>query len=232
MNIAPKKKRVLIACSMVEDELNRILQQSPFDGTIIWMDRGLHNTPEQLKKALQEQIDQCTDTDEILLSFGLCGNGTDGICSQTSTLIIPRFDDCINMLLCPKKRCQRGLTKADSIYLTAGWTKDKEAILGQYESLLEQYDEETCDMILETMYGHYQSISVIDTGAYDLPPVIDYAHKASGLLHLQVETVPGSDRVLRQLVTGEFDENFIILAPKAPLTFEHFYYPDYPDTIQ
>lgn len=224
-----KKNRVLIACSMVEDELNQVLTETSFDGAIIWMDRGLHNTPERLKEALQDEINRHSSADEILLTFGLCGNGTDGICSQTSTLIIPRFDDCLNMLLCTGKRCRRGLTRPDSIYMTAGWTKDREAILGQYETLKEKYDEETCEIILETMYEHYQSISVIDTGAYELPPVLSYAEKAAELLDLNVGTVSGTVRILQQLVTGDWDENFIILPPMKTLCFDHFSYPDKED---
>ena len=189
---------------------------------VIWMDRGLHNTPEKLKIELQKQIDQLQDADEILLSFGLCGNGTDELVSKSTSLVIPKFDDCLNLMLCTAERTARGLTKADSLYLTRGWTLDSESILRQYDSLLEKYDEETRDIIFETMYEHYHTVNVIDTGCYDLRPVLEYAEKAAELLDLETETIPGSNRILKQLLTGEWDENFIVLQPGEMLSYEHF----------
>lgn len=206
-------KRTLIACSMMEDEINSVLKQSDITIPIVWMDRGFHNTPEKLNMKLQDQIDRLQDQDEILLAFGLCGNGTERLCSPNTKLIIPRFDDCINLLLCTGQRTSRALTKTDSLYLTRGWTLDKEAILQQYEIIKEQYDEEMCDIIFETMYGHYNAVTVIDTGCYDTAPVLDYARKSAELLDFQVEICPGSNQILHQLLTGDWNKNFIVLQP-------------------
>ncbi len=215
-------KRTLIACSMMEDEINSVLKQSNITIPIVWMDRGFHNTPEKLNLKLQNQIDQLQDQDEILLAFGLCGNGTEGIYSQNTKLILPRFDDCINLLLCTGQRTSRALTQTDSLYLTRGWTLDKEAILQQYEIIKEQYDEEMCDIIFETMYGHYHTVTVIDTGCYDTAPVLDYADKAAKLLDFQVKTCPGSNQILYHLLTGNWDKNFIVLQPGEKISSMYF----------
>lgn len=215
-------KRTLIACSMMEDEINSILKQLDISIPTVWMDRGFHNTPEKLNNELQLQINNLQDQDEILLAFGLCGNGTEGICSKNTKLILPRFDDCINLLLCTGQRTSRALTRADSLYLTRGWTLDREAILQQYEIIKEQYDEEMCDIIMETMYGHYHAVTVIDTGCYDTAPVLDYARKTAGLLHFNVETRTGSIQILRQLLTGDWKENFIVLPPGAKISARLF----------
>lgn len=215
-------KRTLIACSMMEDEINNILKQLNIPIPIVWIDRGFHNTPEKLKNELQNQIDQLQDQDEILLAFGLCGNGTEGICSKNTKLILPRFDDCINLLLCTGQRTSRALTRADSLYLTRGWTLDKESILQQYDIIKEQYDEEMCDIIFETMYGHYHAITVIDTGCYDTAPVLDYAQQAANLLDLDVEISPGSNRILYQLLSGDWNEHFIILQPGEKISANYF----------
>lgn len=215
-------KRTLIACSMMEDEINNALEQSNITIPVVWMDRGFHNTPEKLKTELQDQIDQLQDQDEILLAFGLCGNGTEGICSKNTKLILPRFDDCINLLLCTGQRTSRALTRADSLYLTRGWTLDQESILQQYDMIKEQYDEEMCDIIFETMYGHYHAITVIDTGCYDTAPVLNYAQKAADLLDFDVETRPGSNQILRQLIGGDWNEHFIVLQPGEKISAKYF----------
>ena len=219
-------KQILIACAMLEDEIKKVYDEQNCQIPIIWIDRGYHNTPKKLKEELQGQIDRLQEYDEILLTFGLCGNGTEGIISPSARLIMPRFDDCINMLLCRGHREHRGLAEAGSIYLTRGWTLESESILSQYDTYVEEYGEETAEEILEMMYEHYESISVIDTKSYDLTPVRDYAKKAGDLLGLSSHTVEGSTELLRQLLLGQWDENFLILEPGQSVKAMDFEFPE------
>ena len=218
--------RILISCAMLEDEVKKVYDEQNCQIPIIWIDRGYHNTPKKLKEELQDQIDRLQEYDEILLTFGLCGNGTEGIVSPSARLIMPRFDDCINMLLCRGRREHRGLAETGSIYLTRGWTLESESILSQYDTYLEEYGEETAEEILEMMYEHYESISLIDTKSYDLTPVQDYAKKAGDLLGLSSRIVEGSTELLRQLLLGQWDENFLVLEPGQPVKATDFDFPE------
>lgn len=219
-------KRTLIACSMMEDEVNNALHTYSGSLNVIWMDRGHHKYPDTLREKLQEQIDQLQDQDELLLAYGLCGNGTTGLVSPNTRLIIPRFDDCINMLLCTGKRTSRGLTKADTLYITNGWANDDdEAVLMQYEKLIEQYDEEMALVVMETMFEHYNYVSALDTGCYDVTALMDYLEKVHDLLDLEITTTPGNNHLLKQLLSGEYDDNFIVLSPGEVLTADHFAFP-------
>lgn len=65
-----KKKRTLISCAMLADEVNHILQQTDIDLPVIWVERGLHSTPEKLNRILQHYIDALQNQDEILLTLG------------------------------------------------------------------------------------------------------------------------------------------------------------------
>lgn len=215
-------KQILIACGMLEDEINSLYREMDCKIPVIWVERGFHNSPGKLKEKLQELIDQNQDCDEILLTFGLCGNGTEGLLSRKTTLVMPKFDDCIHMLLCDGNRSCRGLTEPGSIYLTRGWTLDSEAILTQYETYIEEYGEESAEAILEMMYGHYETISVIDTGCCELSSVMEYAKKAAELLELSTRKVSGSVCILRQLLTGCRGENFIVKNPGEPVKQSDF----------
>lgn len=210
-------KRTLIACAMLEQEIKYICEKRDLRMEVLWLDRGYHNTPEKLKEKLQEMIDGLQEEEEILLAFGLCGNGTAGLVSPRATLVIPKFDDCINMLLCTGTRRSRGLTEAGNIYLTKGWTMDEEAILTKYEAYIEEYGQEDAEAILEMMYENYKSITVIDTGLEDLKETLEYAKKTAELLDLSTKVTEGSVRILEQLLTGEWDENFILQKPGKPL---------------
>lgn len=215
-------KRILIACGMLEDEIDQVSRELDCKIPVIWVERGFHNSPGKLKEKLQDLIDQNQDCDEILLSFGLCGNGTEGLISQKTRLVLPKFDDCINMLLCGEKRVCRGLTEPGSLYLTRGWTLDSEAILTQYEQYVTEYGEESAEAILEMMYEHYETISVIDTGYGQLSQVLDYAGQAAQLLGLSTRTVKGSVRILRQLLSGCHGEDLIVKEPGDPVKQSDF----------
>lgn len=215
-------KRTLIACSTMEDEVKKVYEETGCEIPVIWVERGYHNTPAKLKEKLQSIIDDLQDQDEILMTFGLCGNGTEGLVSSKATLVLPKFDDCINMLLCRGERHSRGLIQTGCIYLTRGWTLDQEAILAQYEKYIEDYGQESAEAILEMMYEHYEKIAVIDTGSYDIASTLEYARKAAGLLDLSTETVEGSNRIIKQLLSGQWDENFIIQKPGQPVRAASF----------
>lgn len=219
-------KRTLIACAMVEDEIRKIYERTGCRIPVVWVERGYHNSPEELRKKLQALIDGLQDQDEILLTFGLCGNGTAGLVSPHATLILPRFDDCINMLLCRSRRETRGFTEAGSIYLTRAWTQDPEAILAQCDNYTETYGQEAAEEILETMYGNYERITVIDTGCYELTATQKYAQEAAERLNLSTETVTGSTRILEQLLEGQWDENFIVQRPGEMLSARKWEFPD------
>lgn len=218
------KKRTLIACSMLEDELNSLFQRLNISYPVIWLDRGYHNTPEKLKDRLQEIILTLQDQDEILLAFGLCGNGTAGLCSPDTKLIMPKFDDCLNMLLCSRPRTARAFTKPGTIYLTRGWTLDKEGIIQQYETIQEKYDEETCEVVMDMMYAHYDSITLIDTGCYDPSSVREYACQVCDLLDFSLENKEGSLHILEKLLTGSWDKDFIVADAGISITDQDFEY--------
>lgn len=215
-------KQILIACSMMEDEIKKVYQEIDCQVPIVWVERGFHNTPQRLKEELQRIIDHHQDYDEILLTFGLCGNGVEGIISPKTVLVLPKFDDCINMLLCTKKRESRGLTEPGSIYLTRGWTLDSESVLKQYETYVESFGEESAEGILEMMYEHYEKISVIDTGSYDMDSVMEYAKKTSDLLGLSTDVKKGSTHILKQLLSGQWEENFIVQRPGDAVRQSYF----------
>lgn len=215
-------KTTIIACSMLEDEINHVYNKLQCPYPIVWMDRGLHNYPENLRKKLQETIDSLQDQDELLLCYGLCGNGTAGLKSEHAKLVIPKFDDCLNLLLCNGNRPCRGLIQPGTMYLTAGWTKDEEGILQQYDKLLEDYDEEMRDAVMEMMYAHYDSVTLIDTGCYPLEKAMDYAKKTCELMDFELKQTTGYTTMLEKLFTGDLDDNFIVIEPGHALSEEHF----------
>ena len=222
---ASYKKKVLIACSMIEDEINAVFDHFGYsDIEIIWQDRGLHNDPEKLNHAVQNVIStaehDCADL--IMLAFGLCGNGAVGWHTDHAVLAMPRFDDCCNMMLCTGKRRKRNLLEAGNMYLTKGWSKDEGALFSMLERAQERYGEKRGLKAMKLMFDSYRKVTVINTGCFELAPVEDYAEKCAVLLDLEKCTVPGSNKVIRKLITGEWDEDIIVRMPGEKVTDKDF----------
>ena len=98
---------VLLSCEMLEDEMQLALQRTGVQMPIVWLDAGLHEYPAKLRASLREKIAELEQSyDTILLGFCLCGNAMDGVGASRARLVVPRFDDCIRMLM-SRDSCRR-----------------------------------------------------------------------------------------------------------------------------
>ena len=105
-------KRILIGCEILKNELIEIIEKNQLKMDTVWLDEDLHNHPEKLKVELQTKIDELDGYDEVILSYGLCGNAMLGITATHCDLIYPRVEDCITA---PAGRSlERGSRRASS----------------------------------------------------------------------------------------------------------------------
>ena len=218
-------KKILIACSMIEDEINAVFDCFVYgDIEVRWMERGYHNDPDELREVIQNEISraEADGADTVMLAYGFCGKGASGWHTEHAALAMPRFDDCCNMMLCTGKRQKRNLLEAWNMYLTKGWSKDEGALLSMLERAQERYGERRGLKVMKLMFDSYTKVTVIDTGCYELEPVQEYAEKCADLLGLELATVPGGNEILRKLITGDWDEDIIVKKPGEPVSDEDF----------
>ena len=204
---------VLLACQMLEDEIQRAVQRTGAQMPIVWVDAGLHEYPDRLRQELQRQIALLEqDYDTILLGFCLCGNAMDGVGASRARLIVPRFDDCIRMLM---SRTQGQLPDVDChcLYFTHSWTTHGKFLTTQYDETIAKYGEKKGKRVYEMMLKNYEGIRLVDTQAFDLPPCRAYIQQTAEKLNLCYGETTGSIRILEKLLRHEWDEEFYILAP-------------------
>lgn len=219
------KKKILIACSMIEDEINAVFDRFGIqDVEVRWQERGHHNDPEKLNKVMQAEIDraEADGADLVMLAYGLCGNGALGWHTEKADLVMPRFDDCVNMMLCIGKRDRRNYLDAGNMYLTGGWSRDEGALIDMFESYLAQYGKRKADKLMKMMLDSYSAVTVIDTGCYELEPVLDYAQKCAERFGLDRRIVPGGNEPLCKLLTGDWDGDIIIKEPGNMIVEDDF----------
>ena len=216
------KTKLLICCEMIRKEMTAILKDIPFEGDIIWMEKGLHEHPENLRAALQEEIgkwDGCYET--ILLGYGMCGNGVCGLKAERSQLIIPKFDDCIRFLLSREERAPI-LSDPRTLYYTDGWMDMGDSLLSPQSKYFEQYGEKKGFKIIKMMLANYKSVTFLETGYYDMTACEEEVRPMADRLGLEVKRTPACLRMLQKLLTGPYDDEFVSLAPGETLAMTHF----------
>jgi hypothetical protein len=218
----PTKKTVSIACSMLRDELEMTLLENDAHVDVVWLEKGLHEKPEKLRRALQEEIDAHQDADVIQLSYCLCGNAVLGLQSGSSVLVIPKFDDCIRLL---RSTGQDGKPEVDCrcLYFTRGWIESDKFLLDEIRHYQEKYGARKAARITEGLLGNYAGIRLIDTGAYNAEEYNARLREESARLNLDFGLVPGTRRVLDKLVTGAHDHEFCIIPPGRAVSLDDFF---------
>ena len=153
-----------------------------------------------------------------LIAFGLCGNSLAGLQSRDMTLIVPRVDDCISLLLGSQKN-RAAMVKGNGTYfLTEGWLKGERSIGKEYAYIMGKYGEETGRDIFEKMFGNYRILALLDTGCFDLPRAEAEAVDIAKALRLEYKVVPATIDYLIRLLTGPWDsESFLIVEPGSAI---------------
>ena len=214
-------KRLLIACETIRDEVELALQRSGVEVDTVWMSNLLHDSPERLKNALQQEIDKVeADYDQLLFAYGNCGNGLLGLKSEKATLIIPRYGDCIDILLSEKENLER--IRTSTYFLTQGWLRGEKSLDKEFQHNLEKYGESRARRVMNIMFKNYQKLMLIDSGA---DPVADHLPRVNDigqLIGLEVVVDQGSITPLEKLVTGQWTEGFCIIPPGQFTTHDDF----------
>ncbi|MDR2132761.1 MAG: DUF1638 domain-containing protein [Clostridiales Family XIII bacterium] len=206
----------LIACNMIRDEVALALANTGVVLETTWVEEGLHNSVEKLGARIQSELDASDDFDRVLLAFGMCGNFLKGLRVGDFELIVPAADDCVTLMLHPHRRGK----ETGVYYLTAGWTRYKGNAWDEEERYIERFGEKKAKRLMSAMFGGYRAVSVIDTGAFDTAPVEAVGARAARKFGWERMSDRGSVEWLESLLTGPYDEKFLIFPPKESIKEE------------
>lgn len=206
---------------MQMDVIQLVMRQYHRKIPVAWISRTFHNKIQDLHAKIQDFINCNQDADEILLSYGLCGNAVLGLCSEKTKLAVPIFDDCISQLLyTDQKRMHERIayTEQGCYYLTREWTIDQEAIVPQCQKICQMYGEKDGRQIIAQIYSGYHSLVLLDTGAYDAAEIYEYAKKAALYTGMQVRIQKGSCAVMKKLILRRYDQTIAVFEPGEKIT--------------
>lgn len=213
------KKYMMLACRNIEDEIEAAMKEAGTKFPVVYMPSNTHNLPQNMNKALQEIIDRITDIDYLILPMGRCGNATLGLKSDRFSLVLPKCEDCINLLLSDDSlKVER---PQGHMFFTDGWLKSSMAANNEYDRTLEKYGREKCDMIMQMMYGGYSHFGLLDTGLYNLKNAQRVLEPLAKCVNVEFKELKAPYGVLKKMCALELDDpNFVIVPPGTEVTEE------------
>ena len=211
---------VIIGCKTLENELLRAMSECGCTYDVKWVKSGLHNTPNKLTEALQDVLDSLAgNSSRVIMAIGYCGNALVGLRTGDITLIIPRVDDCISLLLGSYKNKCEHVKDNNAYFITEGWLRGERNIWCEYKYTINKYGEETGSKIFEAMFGNYKTLTILDTGCFDIPSIMGEVKAIADTLKLDHKVVPATIAYIKNLLTGPWNHtSFLVIPPQSVIS--------------
>lgn len=210
---------IIISCKTIEKELLAAMEAAGCGWEVRWVESGLHNSPNKLRRRLQELLNGCTGADTVLLAMGYCGNSLQGLVTGDFSLVVPRVDDCISLLLGSVQTRLEHASRLSAYFMTEGWLTGERNIWREYEYTVQKYGDELGREIFDAMFSHYRTLALVDTGCYDLEAARKETGRIARQLQLEDTVLPGTLSYLQQLLTGPWpDDRFLQVPPQSEVS--------------
>lgn len=228
----PQQKRpvVILACKIMQSMFEGLLPPE-LSQDVTYMDYGLHRQPQRMTWTLQEAIDGVQTPSLIVLGYGLCGNGLKGIKAGPHTLLIPRADDCIAILLGSRRAYMHEFEATPgTYYLSKGWLESGSHPLKEYNEYREKYGEEDAAWIMDQQYQHYERLALVVHRPDDLETYRSQALEVAQYCQrwgMRYEEILGSDAFVRRLIEAALapdraGDDFVLIPPGGEVRQEQF----------
>jgi hypothetical protein len=225
MNDAPKV--AVITCAVLESEIDQLARGLANVVAIEKMQQGLHNDPPLLRVKLQAAIDQVErahpEAEVIVLGYGLCSRGTEGVKTSRCWLVIARAHDCITHLLGSKERYAAYVKQNPGTYwYSVGWNKHhippgRERYDKLRREYAEQYGEDNADFLMESeqhWFKTYDTAAFVHLGMGEVDEQLAYTKKCADWLGWKCDCQKGDPALLTALLTGPWDnDRFLVVGP-------------------
>lgn len=219
------KKYCVISCHVLWREICHLASLSDNVFNFKFLKQGLHNTPDILRKELQEAIDEVDNEgyEAILIGYGLCSNGIVGITSKKTKLVVMKGHDCITFLLGSKEHYRKYFDSHPGTYwYSPGWV-DTGSQPGKarydyvYNEYLERYGEDNAEYLMEMDQGwlrEYSNCAYVDLGFGDTTKYKEYTKECAQWLKWNYDEIKGDRNLMMNFLDGKWNtEDFLIVDP-------------------
>jgi hypothetical protein len=222
---------VILACRVFQNILEHLLPAG-INANITFFDFALHSVPKNLRQTIQDAIDGIKQPSLIVLGYGLCGNGLHEVLAGKHTLLIPRTDDCIAIILGSYQSYRREFDREPATYyLSKGWLEGGSTPLNEYYEYVEKYGHKKADRLMDYQYHNYKRLALIVQNAQELETYRPAAQEVARYCErwgMRYEELVGTDTMIRRLFEiaaslDQADGEFLVIPPGGMLTQNQFF---------
>lgn len=231
----------ILCCEVFFRETCHLIAETQNKCDVEFLPKGLHDLgSEKMLARLQERVDAVEEGkyDAILLVYGLCNNGVAGLTARHTRLVIPRAHDCITVFLGSREKYIKCFNQhPGTYYRTSGWIErdnpysagdetvfQKLGLFMQYEELVAKYGEENAKYVMETIgdgMANYDRIVFIRSGLNCDDHFSGIARSEAKEKGWSFEEIDGSLDILKKLYNGDWDNDFLVVAPGQSIAALH-----------
>ncbi len=156
----------VIACDMIQLELEKVLPEYPEVVEIVWLESALHVYPERMKQTIIERINEMkARADVIFLGYGYC-QSLKGIEQEVDIpVVLPQHDDCLAILLTPERYAEEKKKECGTWFMTPGWAEiGAEMVIKELHlERARKYGKDPM-VLAKRLFAHYRRGLYVDTG--------------------------------------------------------------------
>jgi hypothetical protein len=222
----PPRRLAILTCAVLEREMRHFAAGRQNVAHIHVIDQGLHDEPDRLRATLADaitQIERQHEPDAILLGYGLCSRGIEGITTTRATLVICRAHDCITLLLgCRKRYADYVAQHPGTYWYSPGWIEHslmpgKQRYDRLYEQYRQRFGPDDARYLMDAEQGWFASYSratFVDLSIGATDDHVAFTRRCADWLKWEYDRQHGDPALIEALLDGEWDEKrFCVLAP-------------------
>lgn len=215
---------VILACSSMARQVAAAQRKMGTGYPVRCVDRRYHAEPKEMRLQLIAALGGLAgEFDTVLVAMGFCGGSWESVYAPVR-VVAPRADDCITILLNRDGAPHENLKEPGHIYIRDTDT-GRYSLEGLRESVCERYGREQGLALFDKWFASYTHADIIDTGTYDsrAEDFIAQARRGAEIARCELRHVPGGNVVFEKLVSGDWDDLFVVAEAGETLTRDMFF---------
>lgn len=222
----PACRIAIVTCAVLEREMRHFADRAGGAVHLAVLEQGLHDEPDKLRAELQatvRRVETEQAVDAIVLGYGLCSRGIEGVHTTRAKLVVPRAHDCITLLLgCKDRYAQYVAEHPGTYWYSVGWN-DRTLMPGQkrydtlYAKYRDQFGEDNAAFLMESeqhWFTTYNRATFVDLTIGETDAAKRFTQQCADWLNWDYDEQQGDPVLIQDLIAGRWDEQrYCVLGP-------------------